>query len=68
MLLKDIKIRNFRGIDSLEIPLDKVTVLIGENNTGKSTILAALQMVLLRGFASRRDARLDTRVTAPYSA
>ncbi|MBQ6924265.1 MAG: DUF2813 domain-containing protein [Kiritimatiellae bacterium] len=55
MLLKDIKIRNFRGIDSLEIPLDKVTVLIGENNTGKSTILAALQMVLLRGFASRRD-------------
>lgn len=55
MLLKDVRIRNFRGIDSLEIPLDKVTVLIGENNTGKSTILAALQMVLLRGFASRRD-------------
>lgn len=55
MLLKSIEIRNFRGIDSLSIPLDKVTVLIGENNAGKSTILAALQMVLSRGFASRRD-------------
>lgn len=55
MLLKSIEIQNFRGINSLTIPLGKVTVLIGENNTGKSTVLAALQMVLSRGFASRRD-------------
>ena len=28
MRLKDITIRNFRGIESLELPLDRLTVLI----------------------------------------
>ena len=55
MLLKSIEIQNFRGIDTLTIPFDKVTVLIGENNTGKSTILSALKIALSRGLASRRD-------------
>ena len=55
MLLKSIEIQNFRGVDTLTIPLDKVTVLIGENNTGKSTILSALKIALSRGLASRRD-------------
>ena len=39
MKLKDITINNFRGIRSLYLPLDDLTVLIGENNAGKSTVL-----------------------------
>jgi len=53
--LKDITIENFRGIRFLNLPLDKLTVLIGENNTGKSTVLEAIRLVLTRGFGVRRD-------------
>jgi len=34
-----------------------LTVLIGENNTGKSTVLEAIRLVLTRGFGVRRDGR-----------
>lgn len=54
MKLTDIKIENFRGIHSLHLPLDSLTVLIGENNTGKSTVLEAIRLVLTRGFGVRR--------------
>ena len=57
MKLKEITIKNFRGIRSLNLPLDGLTVLIGENNTGKSTVLEAIRLVLTRGFGARRNAR-----------
>ena len=46
MLLKRVEINNFRGIQSLSINLGKTTTLIGENNTGKSTILEAIRTAL----------------------
>lgn len=46
MFLDHITISNFRGIDNLSLQFDKTTILIGENNTCKSTILDALQLVL----------------------
>lgn len=46
MKLTDIKIKNFRGVRSLHLPLDSLTVLIGENNTGKSTVLEAIRLAL----------------------
>ena len=36
MFLKQLEIKNFRGIQELTLPLDDLCVLIGENNTGKS--------------------------------
>jgi len=47
MRLTKLKIENFRGIKSLEIELDReVTVLIGENNSGKTSVLEALRFGL----------------------
>ena len=46
MFLKYIDIAQFRGIHQLKIQLDQTTVLIGENNIGKSTILDAIQLAL----------------------
>ncbi|MEE4602309.1 MAG: AAA family ATPase [Desulfobacteraceae bacterium] len=54
MKLIEIKIENFRGVRSLHLPFDGLTVLIGENNTGKSTVLEAIRLVLTRGFVVRR--------------
>lgn len=53
MFLEQIDIVNFRGIRDLSLKLDKTTVLIGENNTGKTTILDALQICLGRSLTRR---------------
>lgn len=54
MLLKTITIENFRGIEKLSLQLDRTTVLIGENNTGKTSVLECLNLCLGRG-GSRRS-------------
>lgn len=41
-----IEIRNFRLCKNVSLPLDCFTPLVGQNNTGKSTILTALSWVL----------------------
>jgi len=46
-----LNISGFKSIDDLSIPLDGLTVLIGENGSGKSTILDAL--LILASAASR---------------
>jgi putative ATP-dependent endonuclease of OLD family len=45
--LSKIHIENFRGIRCVEIELDRdVTVLVGENNAGKTSVLEALRLSL----------------------
>ncbi len=41
-----VRIKNFRGIGEAALLLPKHGVLIGDNNTGKTTILEALDLVL----------------------
>lgn len=48
MQLRKLHIKNFRGIEDLEITFNDVNVLIGENNSGKSTILDAIHFCLTR--------------------
>ena len=74
MYLSEVVIDNFRGIKSLTIQFDKLTVLIGENNTGKSTILEAIKLALSPATASRRskslseyDLHLSCAESAPHT-
>ena len=53
MLLKQLDIKNFRGIAELSLSLDDLCVLIGENNAGKSSILDALRLCLTRSLTRR---------------
>lgn len=53
MFLQKIDIANFRGIRKLSLMLDETTVLIGENNTAKSTVLDALQICLSRSLTRK---------------
>ena len=44
---KNIKIKNFRGIDHLKIDdFSRVNVFLGQNNSGKSTVLEAIAMLM----------------------
>jgi Transposase IS116/IS110/IS902 family/AAA ATPase domain len=52
--LIEVNIENFRGIRSLRLPPGGLTVLISENNAGKSTVLEAIKLLLTRGSSSRR--------------
>lgn len=46
MKLTSLTIKNFRGIEELTLGFDDLTVLIGENNTGKTSVLQALTVCL----------------------
>ncbi|WP_422155725.1 AAA family ATPase [Vreelandella titanicae] len=46
MRVSRIRIENFRGVKSAEVFLPSHGVLIGDNNTGKTTVLEALDLAL----------------------
>ncbi len=46
MKLSTVEIQNFRGIREAKINFENFTTLVGPNNIGKSTVLAALNLVL----------------------
>src|SRR5450830_145291 len=46
MQVARLQIQNFRGIQQADVYLSKHAVLVGDNNTGKTTILEALDLVL----------------------
>lgn len=48
MFLSKITIKNFRCLENVELNLDDYTVLIGENNAGKTAILDVLKNILGR--------------------
>lgn len=55
MYLKTFSIRNFRGIEAIDLQFNKgLNILIGENNAGKSTIIDALRLCFSYG-EQRRD-------------
>ncbi len=58
MKLRRLQIENFRGITGLDLELRDTTVLIGENNTGKTAVLDALRFAL-REVRSRRGCSFD---------
>lgn len=44
--LQSIRIKGFRGFKNIEVDFENATVLVGTNNSGKTTILKALQLAL----------------------
>ena len=56
ILIKTVRIAGFRGLENIEIILEKNTVLTGMNNSGKTAFLKALQLALGTGqFISQDD-------------
>ena len=54
MKIHSVAIENFRGIRSTKLVLPDHAVLIGDNNTGKSSVLEAIDLALGPDRLSRR--------------
>ena len=56
-----VRICGFRGISNIEISLPRVTVLFGQNNAGKTSVIKALQLALgdYSRFLSDEDFHID---------
>lgn len=64
MKLDEIKITNFRGYAiETSIPIDHLTVLVGRNDAGKSTILEALDVFFNEEVIEREDCCVHTGST-----
>lgn len=46
ILIDKIRIKNFRALKDIEVNLEPITILVGANNAGKTTLLRALNSVL----------------------
>lgn len=55
MKLRHIRIKNFRCLADVEMPVDDTTILIGENNAGKTALLEALRKALAPTAGARRE-------------
>jgi len=53
MQLREVKIKNYRCLANVTIPIDDTTVLVGENNSGKTALLDALRAALPRTTVGR---------------
>lgn len=53
--LSYIRIKNYRACKEVELPLEGFTPLVGQNNTGKSSILDAIKWVLKPGALAETD-------------
>lgn len=56
MRLRSVTVKNFRALTGVTVDLDDTTVLIGENNSGKTSFLEALRIALTQGVSRRSDA------------
>lgn len=55
IMVKNIKINNFRSLKQVSIELDKYTILVGKNNCGKSNIIQAIGLAFDFSTVLRED-------------
>jgi putative ATP-dependent endonuclease of OLD family len=60
LMLSDIRVQDFRGLSDLHVVLEPLTLLVGENNSGKSSLLAALAVF----FGTMRPTEDDLHVNS----
>ena len=66
--IKDIEISNFRGIEYLKIDdLARVNVLLGQNNSGKSTVLESIAMLMSMSNPDAPQLLNASRARKPFS-
>jgi len=69
ILIDVVRVAGFRGIEDIEIPFSRVAVLIGANNSGKTSVIKALQLALgdYSRYISEEDFYIDENDCAAES-
>ena len=44
--ITEVRIRNFRSLENVNVKLDNFTVIVGENNSGKSNFIDAISFAI----------------------
>ena len=67
ILIDKIRVKNFRALKNIEISLKTITILVGANNSGKTTMLRALNSVLgmSRNQINQDDLFIDNKGNQP---
>ncbi|MDI6699328.1 MAG: AAA family ATPase [Candidatus Saccharicenans sp.] len=80
-ILTHVRIRNYRCLEAVDIPLGPLTAFVGPNGSGKTTILRAIDLVLgdawpslrsfripqdFTGFDSSKEIEITVRFDPPY--
>lgn len=55
IIIDRIRIKGFRSIQSLQMPLGRSSILLGANNCGKSTVLKALELALTNDIVVEKE-------------
>jgi putative ATP-dependent endonuclease of OLD family len=61
VLLADVRIQDYRGLSDLAISLEPLTLFVGENNCGKSSVLQALAVFFGTQRATEDDLHVDAK-------
>ena len=61
--ITSVQFRNFKALENFSISLDRMNILVGPNNSGKSTVIGAFRVLAmgLRKAASRNPEPIGTR-------
>ena len=74
MKLRELVVKNFRNLVDVRIPVADTTVLVGENNAGKTAMLDALGVALPRTASGRTnpfdeyDYHMSTAAESPQTS
>ena len=63
-MITKLNIENFKSLRKAELPLGKITVLTGANNSGKSSFIYSL--LALKNTVSNPNQSLDACLTLPF--
>jgi AAA15 family ATPase/GTPase len=68
VMLRQLHLSNFKCFNNHTVAFEKVTVLVGKNNAGKSTIVEALHLVAaaVNRKAATQEARLNNVKVISY--
>lgn len=59
VLMADVRIQDFRGLSDMATSLDALTIFVGENNSGKTSLLQALGVFFGATRATEDDLHVD---------
>ncbi|MGE5590764.1 MAG: ATP-dependent nuclease [Bacillota bacterium] len=62
-MLTRLKVKNYRSLEEVDIPLSPLTAIVGPNGAGKTTILRAIDLVLGDAWPSLRSFRIPQDFT-----